>query len=394
MGEFEINLPEIRKSEADMMGMYEEVKRLASVADKINNDLSPLGFKEVRGTLAALTDEMKAEAGACREMGTVLQEIEKTYRDTEARITSGGILDAKDNASKKEKNWFEKLKNLLDDMWKRWTGNREVEPYEIDSIVFDVDGDYGGDQGSPKEERTEKLNQLYQIIRGNIRGIETENFQWENYLEKLNSEGCGYVALTNVILQHFEGREAEFEKTFGYQMYGEDGTLNFDLLLVDLYSTMDNIPIDATEPDQWNDYDEKVDGSREEYDPWNDISGSGTSQYAREYYIEQFLADHGIEAKADTDVKVDIYNYDNLSEDGKSIIIAFRDGNLYNEDGEVETRIEGGHAMVVTGVTSDGRMIVSSWGKKYYIDPYENAKLNYDGKEHETKMTFSTIEFN
>lgn len=62
MGEFEINLLEIRKSAADMLGMYGEIKRLASVADKINNDLSRLEFTEVRRTLTALTDEMKTEA--------------------------------------------------------------------------------------------------------------------------------------------------------------------------------------------------------------------------------------------------------------------------------------------------------------------------------------------
>lgn len=394
MGEFEINLPEIRKSAADILGMYEEVKRLAGVVEKIRNDLPRSGFGEIRKTLAALADEIEGEARSCREMGTVLQDIEKTYRDTEDRIVSKGIRDnrGKDNARKKEKNWFEKLKDLLDDMWKRWTGDKEIEPYEIDSIVFDVDGDYGGDQGSPKNEKNnDKKNQLHNIVKTNIPDIKSE--QWENYLEKLNSEGCGYVALTNVILQYFEGRETEFEETFEYPMYGEEGALNFDLLLADLYSTMDNIPIDGTEPDQWNDYDENDDGSRDDYDQWNDITGSGTSQYDREYYIEQFLAEHGIEAEAATNVKVDIYNYDNLSEDGKSIIIAFRDGNLYNENGDVAASIEGGHAMVVTGVTSDGRMVVSSWGKKYYIDPEENAKLNYDGKEHETQMTFSTIKF-
>ena len=28
--------------------------------------------------------------------------------------------------------------------------------------------------------------------------------------------------------------------------------------------------------------------------------------------------------------------------------------------------------MSVTGVTDDGRLIVSSWGKKYYIDPKDS----------------------
>lgn len=49
--------------------------------------------------------------------------------------------------------------------------------------------------------------------------------------------------------------------------------------------------------------------------------------------------------------------------------------------------------MVVTGVTSDGRFVVSSWGGVYYIDPDENANLYYDGSNHKTSMTFLTVEF-
>ena len=31
--------------------------------------------------------------------------------------------------------------------------------------------------------------------------------------------------------------------------------------------------------------------------------------------------------------------------------------------------MDGGHAMMVTGLTDDGRIEVSSWGERYYITP-------------------------
>ena len=295
---------------------------------------------------------------------------------------------AQKSSEEKERGFLEKVK----DMWKRWTGDRNVEPYEIDSIVFDEDKEYGGDQGAPKGEKDEKRqNDLFSIIHGNIPEIERKNL--DEYLRKVNSEGCGYVALTNTILTYFEGREEEFEEAFGYSMYDENGNVNYDMLLVDLYSSWDNIPDGEDEVDEWNDYDEDDDGDRDDYDYWNDESGSGTTQYERAHYLENFMEEHGVEAEVETDVKVDIYNYDDIAESGKSVIVAFRNGNLYNEDGTVAQKIEGGHAMSVTGVTSDGRMIVSSWGEKYYIDPYEDANLYYNDEYHETSMTFSTIEF-
>ncbi len=34
--------------------------------------------------------------------------------------------------------------------------------------------------------------------------------------------------------------------------------------------------------------------------------------------------------------------------------------------------MDGGHAMVVTGLTDDGRIQVSSWGELYYISPEDS----------------------
>lgn len=203
----------------------------------------------------------------------------------------GKVHKVKESAQKsseeKERGFLEKVK----DMWKRWTGDRNVEPYEIDSIVFDEDKEYGGDQGAPKGEKDEKRqNDLFSIIHGNIPEIERKNL--DEYLRKVNSEGCGYVALTNTILTYFEGREEEFEEAFGYSMYDENGNVNYDMLLVDLYSSWDNIPDGEDEVDEWNDYDEDDDGDRDDYDYWNDESGSGTSQYERAHYLENFMEEH------------------------------------------------------------------------------------------------------
>ena len=171
------------------------------------------------------------------------------------------------------------------------------------------------------------------------------------------------------------------------------GELNYDLLLVDLYSSWDNVPVGGDAVDEWHDYKEDNDGNQEVYDYWSDETGRGSNPYNGEYYLESFMEEHGIQANVETYVKVDIYNFDNISESGKTVIIYFYDGNLYNEDGSVAQAIQGGHIMVVTGVTSDGRLVVSSWGDVYYIDPDENANLYYDDSNHNTSMTFSTIEF-
>ena len=71
-------------------------------------------------------------------------------------------------------------------------------------------------------------------------------------------------------------------------------------------------------------------------------------------------------------VKVTVDNYHEYAKKGQ-VIISTRPLNLWKRkaDGSymlVDTR-DGGHAMTVTGVTEDGRFIVSSWGETYYLNP-------------------------
>ena len=63
--------------------------------------------------------------------------------------------------------------------------------------------------------------------------------------------------------------------------------------------------------------------------------------------------------------------------DGKSISIATENFNLYNKSGDLKADDVGSHWMTITGVTKDGRYIISSWGDKYYIDPSELESSRY-----------------
>ena len=234
------------------------------------------------------------------------------------------------------------------------TGKNESQ---IDSIVFDDEGLYGGDQGAPRAVwRAEEKAELYQIVRQYYPNMSDDEIR--DYLDKLNNEGCGYVAIINTIFAAYEGREEEFEKTFGFPMYGNDGDLNYNHLLVDFYSATDNHNRFLF----WDTVNNNEDPSS--------TKGSGTTPSSRKYRTSLYLSDKGVEVDIDTNVKVTPENFSQVSND-RYIVIRYHNGNLQYEDGSTAQYINGGHAMVVTGVTEDGRYIVSSWGDKYYIDPNE-----------------------
>lgn len=261
----------------------------------------------------------------------------------------------------------------------------EITPVEIDSIVYDEDGEYGGDQASPKDETSlDRREELYDAVRSYYPDENLTDEQISSFLKKLNSEGCGYVALVNTIFSYFAGNAEGFEEAFGFSMYEADGSLNYDRLLVDLYASMDNHEDGGDKVNRWEDYSWSKDGFPLFYDYWDDTTGSGTNQYTRETYLETYMRNHGVAVDVTTDANVTVYNYHKYVESGEQVIVAVHNINLYNMDGTVKQYIDGGHAMTVTGVTEDGKFIVSSWGGKYYIDPSE-----FPGNS----VTFSTVSY-
>lgn len=267
------------------------------------------------------------------------------------------------------------------------------------SVYDSKKGCYGGNQMVFESASLEEREEYRKIFQKNNPNVNYTDEEFKSYMEKLTDEGCGYVALVNTIFEQYRGKALEFELTFGYPMYKEDGKLNYEALIVDLYSRMDNYDADGSYNANM-DYDINEDGDFSSYDYKDDKTGWGTTQYQWKYYLEQFMKEHGasVNAHVENDVHVTADNYNSIISSGKQVIIAFRDGNLYNMDGSVNQVIKGGHAMTVTGVTKDGMLIVSSWGGQYYINPAENGHSQEVRNGDNTKvitqtMSFATVEY-
>ncbi len=297
--------------------------------------------------------------------------MKEIFMLNQLRISLNSIIEA-----------YENIENKI-------LGNADANGISIEearSIVFGTDkGKYGGDQGHPLYEKNPKIRQQYRdIVERNI-GRKLTNNEFEAFLTRMNSEGCGFVAMVNAMMVYFISHPDKYnESEFGFPLYDKDGNPNFDMMLVDYYSKTDNRNQDGSF-NFFDDYD-NGDENKRKYDYWMDNDGSGTTQYDREYNVEWYMSQHGIEVDAKTDVHVTPENFQRLVDEGKTITIAYHDGIIYNSNNEPHV-INGGHAMTVTGVTEDGRFIVSSWGEEYYLDPNEDTGMD-------TTMTFSTIEYN
>lgn len=234
--------------------------------------------------------------------------------------------------------------------------------------------DEGGDQNGPYMLWQKGMDSDRDYIRELIHSYEEyagySDKEIEELLEKLNSEGCGYVAFANIIVDEYRRNEEEFEQIFGFPLFLESvngGTyVDYNRLIVDLYCASDN---HKKIKSIWREYD--IYDENEDFSPTN---GWGTTPEDRIYRFERYMKEHNISVRIENiDCKQDeVYQRcKNETRSGNRVIISTCPVRLESKEGE-PAQMDGGHAMTVTGLTDDGRIEVSSWGEKYYISPEDS----------------------
>lgn len=318
MIEFAVSPPKL-KADAETMKKYEfalmrELFRLKPILVKVK------GFKydNLDRALLKIIHNISEEKEGLTSMRTNLIEAADFYIQTEAALMNSEGVNSSD-----------------------------TEKY---NPAFDAQGSYGGNQSDPVNFSDNK--ELIDIVRKYYPDMSTQEVK--EFLKKLKSEGCGYVALTNTIFAQYTGKEDEFKRIFGFSMYKDDGELNYEALVTDFYSATDD----------------RVEKSIFE---WDGIQvSSGTNMDTRKYRFELYMSDHGIHVEVKNDIKVTAQNYNEIAGSGE-IVVGVHPCILYDKNGDVAFHINDGHAMTVTGVTDDGMLIVSSWGEKYYIKPEDES---------------------
>lgn len=197
---------------------------------------------------------------------------------------------------------------------------------------------------------------------------------YENYFGFIAETGCGYAAAANIIYKQFEGKEKEFENTFGFPMYeiSKEGTINFN------YEKMELLYFNYHAP--------SIHDSIIKYikDPFTYTNLKDVDLDS----VANFLENYGIDATSTKDyhnittrfVNDDIVN-DNLKNEcnvNDYIIYGGIGYDLYDEFGDLyhsSSEDNAGHYMMITGFNDDGKPIVSSWGRKFILD----IKGEYNG---------------
>ena len=110
------------------------------------------------------------------------------------------------------------------------------------------------------------------------------------------------------------------------------------------------------------------------------LQRDGLTPSAQENHIMAYLKDHGMDTNNisyETKSSMSASALQNNLNEGKVTSVLILSGTEMYSDSEGTTELDGGHYVTITGIADDGKYIVSSWGKQYYIDPAQADVANY-----------------
>lgn len=241
------------------------------------------------------------------------------------------------------------------------------------SIIYNETGEYGGDQRSPNmiaDSDPNEYHQLCMIVKSSYPEMTQDEI--DAFLLKLRKESCGYVSMINSLFEEFIDHPDDFRRIFGFSMYAHDGSLNYNHLLVELYCKKDNHNgsrflfwtfdfYSKNEDRVWK--DENKDGKYE----WVNLPYGNTEEQLQ-YRWKSFCKDYRIKVKFTLSTTITPKEYHKYRKKGY-ITVNARDFKMTDDNGVIST-VKGGHYMTITDVTEDEKKyVVSSWGKRYYLDP-------------------------
>lgn len=215
-------------------------------------------------------------------------------------------------------------------------------------------------------------------------GYITKEGYWNSpmnaFVENSRNVGCGFAANTNILIDYYSkidnGEELFLEK-YGFPLYYVDDNnqknYNYDLLFTTHYLnsiekfSQQVIPgVDLSIPDFWPKWNPSF---------LNSIfnSSGGTKDFQRMNALKNELDDREISQKKYSGTNLEQYSNEFYEYDYAAI--AAQNFTLKDLNGEYAGSVNGGHFMLITGITNDGKYIVASWGKQYILENYDLADI-------------------
>ena len=162
------------ENESSKFNSYKgELSTYSSKINTIKNSLPIHGdaANQIKAVLSKSKNNVAHMSDAAQSLSQSLKNVCALYVGVEKNTDSSQINDTLGSSGEISGNIFG---GFFSSMWE-WIKNffkddKKVPIYEVDSIVFDDDGSYGGDQGAAKnlKKNSEERKEIEEIVKRNM----------------------------------------------------------------------------------------------------------------------------------------------------------------------------------------------------------------------------------
>lgn len=272
----------------------------------------------------------------------------------------------------------------------KFVGNENTELFsdsDIYSLLSLLTLQYGGYQGILDIFNDEYLTD--EKIKEIMKQYFNEDFSEEQLqllFARMRRVGCGYIVVTNTIFDQFQNlTDEEWFNLFGFERKNEDGQYNYQYLFLSFFLYYQQQLNHFESLDELLGNEATLPGTDDLEDvPFSSLKGANglDSDYFSDIFVS-FLAQYGIDTEVKTLTRNDSPNENyqeevrRALENGEQVFLGTQDVDIYysvdvDGNGELDDVYSYGseaHGFTITGITEDGKWIVSTWGKEFIIDP-------------------------
>ena len=273
--------------------------------------------------------------------------------------------------------------------------NNILEENGIYSDLAQIANQYGGYQGILDVFSDKYLDDpiILNIIKKYFPNEDISEEQLQLLFSRIREIGCGYTGCVNTIFDNFSSlSDEEWKNIFGFDRM-DNGTYqyNYQYLILDFFLYY------QSKYENFNSIDELLGNASELYGQDDLALGEGFDLVqgangmdsdnlieVMEEYMNKFNINLNVES-VDCSNENFIENTNELFNNGNQIIIITEDINIYysyDYDGnllvdDIYDSDMYAHGFTLTGITEDGKWLVSTWGKELMIDPQELSEGQY-----------------
>lgn len=345
--------------------VHQHIKNQVNEIDQLNNAMQ---------NVADIVALEKLSTGELEQVG---QKINQSCQETIEKLTAFDTSSASELQSVDAE--INKLKQMIDEVKSKRPSINGYKPGNFRFSKSEESFEFKGNQSKLLREWSDawrpptnwaEIDRIKHMIQAANPNYDwNDNNKFGDFLVSLNSEGCGYVAAVNLLMNKYQNNPKGFKEKYGYDMSDKNV---YDKVLIDFYTKekkQSELPIPIIIPG--------FDGGAYA----KSINHPGLFSEEIERALLDYQGIHGDNDKVPVE-KIDTNKISDYVKNGKRVVVTTLIPDWANPPKSTTGETFDMHSFTIVGVAENGDLKIESWGESYDMNPNELQKIGVDARAY------------